>query len=186
MLQLTSHLFMCYIIMLHHITLCFTSYLPCLIKFHTVFFWFQTSSPLLWTPCLSWFSQLSAALTNDPFGHVFLTVITWPSDFYLFLPGWRCSCNPHQLAINYRCTRQEGEEMSETSGRIMNTAWEGGEEDEPEEINYTYYTRFSIYVFIYVFLWVEALWWCVHCVSKQNREGRRMESETEVGGVTSR
>lgn len=95
------------------------------------FLWFQTSSLLLWTLRLCWFSQLSAALTDDPFGHVFLTVIPWPSDLYLFLPGWRCSCNPHQLMINYRCTRQEREDMSETSGGIMNTAREGREEDKP-------------------------------------------------------
>lgn len=55
---------------------------------------------------------------------VFLTVITWPSGLYLFLPDWRCSWNLHQPAINYRSARQEGEEMTETSPWIMNTAWE--------------------------------------------------------------
>lgn len=35
--------------------------------------------------------------------------------------------------INYRCTRQEGEEMSGTSARIMNNVWEQREEDQPED-----------------------------------------------------
>lgn len=72
--------------------------------------------------------------------------------------------------------------MSETSGRIMNTAREGREEDKPEEIYYTYYTHFSMYVFIYVF--VRELRLCGDVFTKQNRGGRRME--TEDGGLTSR
>lgn len=71
----SSHLFFSCVIH-HHVA---SSVLRpiCHIRFSFIQFSFVSDLPPCCSElCLSWFSQLSSALTDDPFGHVFLTVIT--------------------------------------------------------------------------------------------------------------